>query len=102
MKYSSIYVVILILCVGIYLYYNSIEKFENNTLDTFANLPSWLIYIVIAIGLIVILIQNIMPWVVGGSAIYAGASTAGKWINAAYQKPNTQTRRRNNNNINNF
>ncbi len=98
MKYSSIYVVIIILCIAIYIYYNSIENFENNTLDTFKNLPSWLIYMIIVIILLAILLQNIMPWIVGGTAISAGASTAGRWINAAYQKPNTQTRRRNNNN----
>ena len=57
---------------------------------------------IIVIILLAILLHNIMPWVVGGTAISAGASTAGKWINAAYQKPgNTLTRRRNNNN-NNF
>ena len=99
MKYSSTYIVIIILCVSIYLYYNSIENFENNTLDTLQNLPSWLIILIIIILLLAILLQNIMPWVVGGTAISAGASTAGRWINAAYQKPaNTLTRRRNNNN----
>jgi hypothetical protein len=98
MKYSSIYVVIIIVCIGIYLYYNSIENFQNNTLDTFANLPSWLIYMIIVILLLAIFLHNILPWIIGAKAIAAGASTANTWIKAAHQRPpNTLTRRPNNN-----
>ena len=93
------YTVLLLVAVGISSYYMmNIENFQTpepvgNTLYTLLNLPSWLIYVIIGMILLLTFFSTVYPWVVGLKTAGQGISTAGnlgsKWINAAYGKRTT-------------
>jgi len=93
-KSAKSLIIILILVAIIFYNINTLENFQGNTLKTLENLPSWIIYLAIIIGMIIALgtlVAKIYPYVLGIGVAREGISTAGnvgrKWINAAYAKP---------------
>ena len=101
MKHNKplLYTVLLLVAVGISSYYMmNVESFETtqpvgNTLHTLLNLPSWLVYVIIGLVLLLTFFSAVYPWVVGFRTAGQGIATAGnlgsKWINAAYGRRTT-------------
>lgn len=96
-KKPLFYSALLFIGIGIASYYMiNVESFETsypvgNTVNTLLNLPSWLVYVIIGMILLLTLFSTIYPWVIGFKTAGQGISTASnlgtKWINAAYPKP---------------
>jgi len=69
-------------------YFKVKENFQGNTFDTLANLPSWLIYLIIVLIIIFVFMQMILqffPWIYG---IKTAGELGGKVVNGYFGKKN--------------
>jgi hypothetical protein len=93
-KNAKSVILIVILIVFIFYSINTLENFQGNTVNTFLNLPTWMIYLIIIFAMLLAvgsLVVQLYPYILGVSVAKHG-------INAYFGSKNPTTTREPNNN----